>query len=704
LFDAEYQTTTMASESVLTVRGTPAVRRILTGLGAAALAGIVLYLLDATGDLPGGDRLYDGWIYCAVLLICGGAIGLRAVLVSRERAAWAALAASHVTQVSGWVCYWLFVGPGENPAHPPAADAFWMVSYLLALGAIILMVRARATRFDGALVIDAILGVLTLAALSSAIVIPRILDTSADNGAVLVSLTYPVADLVIAGIMVTVFALNGWRPAASWAVLGVALAVEVVADSVHLYNTAGGTWQPGTPLGAAMLVASMLAVGSAWTAPEREEGFRLEGWRMLAVPGAFTLTAIGLLVYGTFARIDPVAAVLATAALAIAGARSISAFRGMLHLAKSHELALEAALRDPLTGLFNHRAFHDSLGDAVERAHAAGEPLCLVMLDLVGLKKTNETLGHQAGDERLRLVAAKLTGVLRSGDTAYRIGGDEFAVILPGVQAWDGYNVGARLQRALSGEHWGGAPAVSIGVADAKGDMSKTELIGHADAALLEAKRSHRKTVLYSVGLELQSDALEATLPRVHTKALATSLARAVDAKDSYTRSHCETVAELCVTIAERLGLEQERVEHLRLAGLLHDVGKIGVPDTILQKPGPLSDAEYETMKAHSRLGHSIVSGAGLVEEARWILHHHERPDGRGYPAGLRDDEIPLESRIILVADAFEAMTSDRPYRRSVPASAALEELHRHSGTQFDPDCVAALEQALTGARERVPA
>ena len=189
----------------------------------------------------------------------------------------------------------------------------------------------------------------------------------------------------------------------------------------------------------------------------------------------------------------------------------------------------------------------------------------------------------------------------------------------------------------------------------------------------------------------------------MHTKTLATALARAVDAKDSYTRSHCETVVELCVTIAERLGLEPDALEQLRLAGLLHDVGKIGVPDTILQKPSALTDSEYETMKTHSRLGHSIVSGAGLLEEARWILHHHERPDGRGYPYGLHGEEIPLESRIILVADAFEAMTSDRPYRRSVPASAALDELHRHAGTQFDPECVAALEGALTSRRAPVP-
>jgi HD-GYP domain-containing protein (c-di-GMP phosphodiesterase class II) len=150
--------------------------------------------------------------------------------------------------------------------------------------------------------------------------------------------------------------------------------------------------------------------------------------------------------------------------------------------------------------------------------------------------------------------------------------------------------------------------------------------------------------------------------------------------------------------IATALGIEKARIEKLRVAGLLHDVGKIGIPDTILQKPGALTE-EFETMKGHSKLGHSIVSGAGLQEEAVWILHYHERPDGRGYPDGVSGDEVPLESLIILCADAFEAITSDRPYRRGRGEHEALAELHRSAGGEFDPDCVAAPEAAL-----RVPA
>src|SRR5439155_153822 len=216
--------------------------------------------------------------------------------------------------------------------------------------------------------------------------------------------------------------------------------------------------------------------------------------------------------------------------------------------------------------------------------------------------------------------------------------------------------------------------------------------------ALYAAKDSHRQIVIYSDGLDPSSSAKPAPVShgtRHQHRIMATALARAVDAKDAGTRNHCETVSELCALIAQQLGLDGERIEELRLAGLLHDVGKIGVADAVLQKPDELDEAELGEMRSHVSIGHAIVSAAELEEQAFWILHHHEHFDGTGYPHGLRAEEIPLESRIILVADAFEAMTSDRPYRVGRSAEDALAELSRHSGTQFDPSCIRALQPAL---------
>ena len=168
-----------------------------------------------------------------------------------------------------------------------------------------------------------------------------------------------------------------------------------------------------------------------------------------------------------------------------------------------------------------------------------------------------------------------------------------------------------------------------------------------------------------------------------------------MDAKDSYTRSHCQTVSQLCALIATEIGLTADEIGRMRLAGLLHDVGKIGIPDAILTKPSTLTEAEYEQMKRHSILGEEIVAAAGLTTEARWIRHHHERYDGAGYPEGLAGENIPLQSRIILTADAFEAMTSDRPYRKAPGRDFALAELDRHAGTQFDPQIVQAFTRTI---------
>jgi len=233
---------------------------------------------------------------------------------------------------------------------------------------------------------------------------------------------------------------------------------------------------------------------------------------------------------------------------------------------------------------------------------------------------------------------------------------------------------------------------VTCGVAESAGFESADTLVRRADIALYDAKRSRRRVVIYTPGLVASATvpaAEHATLR--HHRLLATALARAVDAKDADTRSHCETVSTLCVLIGETLGLEPARVERLRLAGLLHDVGKIGVPDGILQKPGPLDADEWESVRAQVRVGHSIVAAAGLDEEATWVLHHHEHVNGGGYPDALRGDDIPLESRIILVADAYDAMTAAQPYGVARPSGDALAELERLAGTQFDSACVDAL-------------
>jgi diguanylate cyclase (GGDEF)-like protein len=362
------------------------------------------------------------------------------------------------------------------------------------------------------------------------------------------------------------------------------------------------------------------------------------------------------------------------------------------------ERLAEMAITDPLTGLRNHRAFHEDIARELQRAGRTGVPLALALVDVDDLKAVNDTHGHQAGDERLQALARAIRATGRGADLAYRIGGDEFAVILPDARSWGALEFAQRLRAATqAGEHGAEPFTTTAGISEALALRSKDELIREADLALIGAKRIHQDVVIYGPDLAPGADG-DTQEDEHHSRTLASALARAVDAKDSYTRSHCQTVSQLCGLIGAELGLDAQRLTRLRLAGLLHDVGKIGVPDAILNKPAKLTDDEYEHMKRHALLGYDIVQAADMELEARWVRHHHERFDGGGYPDGLAGEEIPLESRVILVADAFEAMTSDRPYRLAPGQSFAVRELGRHAGTQFDPCVVEALTRVLARA------
>jgi diguanylate cyclase (GGDEF)-like protein len=370
------------------------------------------------------------------------------------------------------------------------------------------------------------------------------------------------------------------------------------------------------------------------------------------------------------------------------------------------ERLAEMAITDPLTGLRNHRAFHEDVARELQRVGRTGTPLALVLLDLDDLKAVNDSQGHQAGDERLHALADAIRSTGRGADIAYRVGGDEFAVILPDARSWGALEFAQRLRAATQAGTYGPGPfTATAGISEALTLRAKDELVREADLALIGAKRIHQDVVIYGPDLAPNADR-GVEEDEHHTRTLASALARAVDAKDSYTRSHCQTVSQLCGLIGAELGFDTGRLTRMRLAGLLHDVGKIGVPDAILNKPSKLTDDEYEHMKRHSLLGYDIVQAADMELEAGWVRHHHERFDGGGYPDGLAGEEIPLESRVILVADAFEAMTSDRPYRQAPGQSFAIVELGRNAGTQFDPAVVEALTRVLARAGEvgRMPA
>ena len=359
--------------------------------------------------------------------------------------------------------------------------------------------------------------------------------------------------------------------------------------------------------------------------------------------------------------------------------------------------AMRLALTDPLTQLGNHRHFHDRLERELADSQAQGYPLSLCLVDIDDFKRINDRHGHPAGDK----VLAQLATNLRQGGEAFRLGGDEFAILLPGRDE-EGARIAANsiIERISSADiQPAGAVAVSAGIATAPlDDVGRDELVRRADSALYWAKeygknqtRVYRPDVVEIAELKR----LAAGPDRAARFRAAASLAKAVDARDAYTGSHSERVADLAARIATRLGVDREQVELTRLAASLHDLGKLAIPEEILRKPGPLSETERLVLERHPQIGYRMLESLGVDPVADWVLHHHERWDGTGYPDALGGDEIPLGARIIFAADAYDAMTSDRVYRGRLSDDEAIAELARCSGTQFDPEVVGALADEL---------
>jgi len=513
--------------------------------------------------------------------------------------------------------------------------------------------------------------------------------------------------------------LFGWAPGAL--ILGAALAIVHVLEHRPLLRTAynsavfvlsaaaagAATW-PIAGAGPGSLVARvtlaylalftvnlvLIALIVAATTGRNIVATMHDGLRQMAVPCALMCsTALMLVVLWERSPLFSVALIGPLLAIALYQRSQSRALR-----------AMRLALTDPLTGLGNHRHFHERLQRELLDAHDRGTPLSLCLLDVDDFKRVNDRYGHPAGDRLLGQLAARL----RQGGEAFRLGGDEFAILLPGYDSNSAYTAATSiLDRIASLDPEHGPVTLSAGVATFPSQgVGRDELIRLADSALYWAKehgknqvRVYRPDVVELAELKR----LAAGPDRAARYRAAASLARAVDARDVYTGSHSQRVADLAARIARRLDVGPEQIELTRLAGSLHDLGKLAIPEEILRKPGPLTDPERLVLERHPQIGFRMLETLGVDPVAEWVLHHHERWDGNGYPDGLAEDAIPLGARIIFVADAYDAMTSDRVYRERLSEEEALEELESCAGTQFDPAVVAALadELGLTRSRDR---
>jgi diguanylate cyclase (GGDEF)-like protein/putative nucleotidyltransferase with HDIG domain len=509
--------------------------------------------------------------------------------------------------------------------------------------------------------------------------------------------------------------IYGWAPAVLLGVATMAL-VEVQRGRPPLriaYNTAlyalsaaaagwAGRWFVGIGgIWALLLAASVGALAfylvdiallaAVIARSSRERLLPLFGRyvRTTALPFSI-MGSVTVLLVEIWDRSAPLAAALAGPLVAIA------LYQRSVHRALE---AMRVARTDPLTGLGNPRAFDERLQQELDAARSAGVPMTLCLIDVDDFKHVNDTYGHAVGDSVLAEVASRLRG----GGEAFRLGGDEFALLLPGCDEEEGVEIGqAVIRRVVDARYEAGVtPGISIGITVFPHHAEdRKDLLDLADRALYASKeRGKNRVELYraEVGQLAELRRLSQGPDRAARLNAAAALAHAVDARDTYTGSHSHTVGELAARIAKRMRLDPEQVELARLAGSLHDLGKLAIPEEILQKPGPLNAAERLVLKRHPEIGFRMLDSLGIEPVATWVRHHHERWDGAGYPSGLAGESIPLGARIIFVADAYDAMTSDRTYRSATSHANAFAEIERCAQSQFDPQVVEAFKEEFRG-------
>jgi diguanylate cyclase (GGDEF)-like protein len=388
----------------------------------------------------------------------------------------------------------------------------------------------------------------------------------------------------------------------------------------------------------------------------------------------------------------------------VRGSRERENLAGELATARQRIAELEGELsrlasRDSLAqSLLTLQAFRTQLELDVQRAHRYGRPLSVALVDIDGFRLLNLKQGYAVGDQVLAAVGGLIAAQTRVHDLACRVGGDEFAILLPETGVTAALQAIERILLDLEDLEAGGVRSisVSVGIAALQSGGTAENVLAAARSGLEQARAAggHQASIFAgdsgeNVGLELG-----------HGDVIA-ALASALQERDRYTGEHSESVVDLTSRVGESLALDSEEIGRIRTGALLHDIGKVGVPDEILHKPGPLDEAEWEVMRQHPVIGERILRAIpGLGAVARIVRHEHERWDGQGYPDQLAGDRIPIGSRIILACDAYHAMVSDRPYRQAMPHTDAMSELSANAGSQFDPEVVQALIGFLYGRRQ----
>jgi diguanylate cyclase (GGDEF)-like protein len=629
-----------------------------------ALAGEAAHALFGLGG-SALDGFFNKSVYTAIEFAAVALASARVIRDGANRLAWALIAGGLLAWAAGDLVWTVWLDDLAHPPYPSIADALYLLMYPAIYAGLLLLMRAHFRHVGAAVWLDGLVVGLATAAISAALIFPDVLAASeGSSAAVAVSVAYPLGDFLLLVFIAVGFTLSGWRPGRQWLLLGIGLVVTACADIIFVYQEARGSYVPGRILDTMWPLSMTLLALAAWqpASPERER--RRAAPHTILLPAIFGLIAFALLISAGLHPLTHLALGLAGGALFAAGARATLTY---LENGRILQAQIEDAITDALTQLGNRRKLMEDLERAVRRG-LAGQPATLAFFDLDGFKRYNDSFGHGAGDALLASLGSALAVAVGDLGEAYRLGGDEFCVLLDGRYPRSDAAI-AKAAAALSKQGSGFTVAASCGVVDIPNDASTvTSALGLADERMYADKGGSRR------GAHSQTQSV---------------LMQLLTEREPTLHSHVQDVGVLAVEIGRRFELDSEQLDELRRAAELHDIGKLAIPEEILHKPGPLDDSEWHFMRQHTVIGERILGVApALRMVARLIRSSHERWDGTGYPDGLARVAIPLGARIISACDAYDAMISRRAYQATRTPDEAVAELRHHSGTQFDPQVV----------------
>ena len=635
---------------------------------------VLLYGIDLVFHplAPAVSQMWQEFAACSVFFLAAVLCVMRGRASREERGAWWFFALAMTIWGIASVCLFVLLAASVG-------NVLWLASYPSAYVALILLMRKRVGSAGRGVWIDALVGGLGVGGAGAALAFQSVLGATHAPVTVAVYLAILVGDLGLLALVVAAMTVPGWKVSGVWHLLGPAFAIFAIGDSIYLVKVAAGTYAAGG-IGDITWPTAVLLVGlAAWRGDARRRVEARSGGTIV-VPAACGLAALVLLVVDHFDRTNLLALSLAAASILVI---LIRLYLTVKDNARMLVHSRSEAMTDALTGLGNRRQLTADLAARLEDLDPT-RPLVLTLLDLDGFKHYNDTFGHPAGDQLLTRLGGRLRDLMAGCGTAYRMGGDEFCVLWVCADADEAsiITMEAAAVEALS-EH---GEAFSIG--SSYGSVRLPQETTDAEDALRAADRR----------MYIRKRSGRASAGRQSADVLQRALAEC----DSELSVHVGSVAELAYASSVRLGIPREDAEVARQTAELHDVGKVAIPDAILNKPGPLDDSEWAFMKRHTIIGERIISAApSLSVVAKLVRSTHERYDGRGYPDGLAGEDIPLIARVVSVCDSYDAMVTNRAYRDARDSSSAIAELRRCSGAQFDPDVVDAVISSLEAGDDR---